>query len=79
MNTKKKNDPMVIEDDIYEVYKDRLAAMGQNKDSRARNYWPILVMRRDFANQMQQKTCKEYMARNFSNLYHTEHTYEEKI
>ena len=59
---KKKDRIVTLEDDIYDVYQDKQANKSLKNEGRARNYWPILVMRRDFANQLQQKTCKQYMA-----------------
>ena len=61
------------------MYEDHLMSQHMRGKLNYRNHWPLLVLRKDFANQMQHKICKEYIARNYASLYRKEHTLEEKI
>ena len=70
---------VTTEEDAFNVYEDNLMNHHMKGNNKYRNVWPSLVLKKDFANQLQHKICKEFIARNYDHLYKVEHTLEEKI
>ena len=64
---------------INEKYHGGAATKEVAETSQVSNAWPLLVLRNDFAQQMQSKVCKEYLLRTYRHFHAPEVSIEDRV